>query len=522
MAATITTVPATVRWMLVTRPEAETPRWLCCALPGRCRLGSGVLVALAVMSWSGVSGANWEVTPRISVSVEATDNVTLAPRGEEESDLIGTLNPGISFRHEGPRSDTRIGYQLNARVHADETREDRITHSLRASNDLEIVREAFFLETRATRTEQATSLLAPGGLGGSTPRDNLQETTRYSISPVLRTRYGSFANQELRYTFDEIRNHRSDRSDSQGQRVDYTLDSGAAFNRPFWQLSASYQEERFDDGPTGEFGEVGATAGYRFGRSLRVFGTAGQEFNDFATTRREDDDTFWEVGVGWAPTRLTSIEARYGERFFGENRSLSVNHRSRRATYRLSYSEGISSTRRRGGSDFLGLAEQLGLTVEELFDQFTLDEVNQLLSDRGFDEALTEGFFLTRNWRGSWAYDTGRSRFGVNVFHTRRSSETRTGTGLFEDNNQRTGINASWQWEYSPRTTTELRTGFTEVEFQGDERKDEQTFIRASMSRSLGQDTSVRLSYRYQRRDSDEAANEYQENSVIGTLTRTF
>ncbi len=470
-----------------------------------------------------VLASDWEITPRISTSVEITDNATLAPRGQEESDIIGTVRPGISLRQEGPRMDTRIDYSLNARRYASESREDRTTHSLRARNDWQIIPDTFFLETRATRTENAASLLGPVGIGDSTPRANLQESTRYSISPVLRTRYGSFANQEIRYTYDEIRYHRGDRPNSDAHRAEYTLDSGAAFNRPFWQLAASYEEERYDDGIEGEFGEVSATLGYRFGRSLRLFGVVGQEYNDFPTTRDDDDGSFWEVGAGWAPTRVTNIEARYGERFFGKTRALSVDHRSRRATYRLSYNEGIGSTRERRGAQFDVLADQLGTTVDDLFDQFTLEEVALLLALAGLtDEALVEDYFFTQTWRAAWNYTTGRSVFGVNAFQTQRESETRSGFGLFQDNNRRTGVNASWQWQYGPRTTTELATGFTRTRFLGTDREDDRWYLRAGVTRELTPDLTARLSYRHQRRDSDSAANEYRENSIIGTLTKEF
>ncbi|WP_018874165.1 TIGR03016 family PEP-CTERM system-associated outer membrane protein [Thioalkalivibrio sp. ALJ1] len=494
-------------------------------------LGLGEHGVLRAGSWFVVLGlvatpalaSDWEITPRVSVSAEVTDNVLLAPRGQEESDLIGTVRPGISLRRDGPTMDTRIDYSLNDRRYLNESREGRATHSLRARNDWEIVPDTLFLEARATRTENAASLLGPVGIGGSTPRDNLQETTRYSISPVLRTRYGSFANQEIRYTYDEIRYHRSDRNNSDAHRAEYTLDSGAAFNRPFWQLAAFYEKERYEDGVEGEFSQISATAGYRFGRSLRLFGTVGEEFNDYATTRDDDDGGFWEVGAGWAPTRVTNIEARYGERFFGKTRALSVDHRSRRASYRVSYNEGIGSTRDRRGAQFDVLAEQLGTTVDDLFDQFTLDEISLLLALAGLtDEALVEDYFFTQTWRASWRYDTGRSVFGVNAFQAQRESEIRSGFGLFEDNNRRTGVNASWQWRYGPRTTTELATGYTRTRFLGTDREDDRWYLRAGVTREITPDLSARLSYRHQRQDSDSAANEYRENSIIGTLTKEF
>ncbi len=481
--------------------------------------------AAVVLAVPGSAQAvDWTFTPRVTVSAEVTDNARLAPRGQEEADLIGTVAPGFTLRGEGARSDTRIDYRMNSRFYADDTRQDRTTHTLRGRTNWELVDDTFFVDAGASRTEQAASILGPVGIGGSTPRENLQETTTYSVSPMLRTRYGSFATQEIRYTYGENLYHRSNRQDSDFHRGEYVLDSGAAFNRPFWQLAGFYEKERFEDGLEGEFGQVSGTLGYRFGRSLRLFGVVGEEFNDYATTREDDDGGFWQVGAGWAPTRVTNIEARYGERYFGKNRSLAVDHRSRRATYRLSYNEGVSSTRQRRDGPFAQLAEDIQfMSVDELLDNYSPEEIFLfLLNPELGDEAFVEGFYLTRTWRAGWSYDTGRSVFGVNLIQTERESETQTNVGLFEDNRTQRGASAFWQWRYGPRTTTLLTTGISRTDFTDSDREDDLWFLRASVSRQLTPDTSASLAYRHQRRDSNAAANEYRENAIIGTLTREF
>ena len=493
------------------------------AIAKRVPSARGWILPVLCLTSSPALAADWEVTPRISGSVEITDNVTLAPRGEESSDLIGRINPGVNLRRISPRMETRVSYRLNSRYHASESQEDRVSHHLRARSDWEVIPDTFFIEARASRRENVSSLLAPVGIDGSTPRGNLEETTRYSLSPVLRTRFGSFAEQELRYTYDEIRYHGSDRPNSDAHRVEYTLDSGAAFNRPFWQVAASHEKERFESGPEGEFSEVSGTLGYRFGRSLRLFGVAGYEDNDFPTTREDVDGGFWEVGANWAPTRVTRIDGRYGERYFGKTRAFSLDHRSRRASYRLSFNEGITSTRERRGAQFNELSQQLGMTVDELFDQFTLEEVSFLLAISGLtEEAVVANYFFTRTWRASWSYDTGRSVFGVNAFQTQRESELESGLGLFQDNRRRTGINASWQWNLGPRTTSELSTGFSNTEFLGVDREDDRWYLRASVSREITPVLTARLALRHQRRDSDSRANEYRENSIIGMLIKEF
>ncbi|WP_018863406.1 TIGR03016 family PEP-CTERM system-associated outer membrane protein [Thioalkalivibrio sp. ARh3] len=469
---------------------------------------------------------DWDFTPRVTVGAEVTDNVRLSPRGQEDADLIGHARPGFTLRRDGARNDTRVDYQLNHRRHLSESSEDRSTHMLRARNQTEVIEDTFFVDVTASRREQATSLLDPVGIGGSTPRRNIEETSYYSISPNLQNEFGTFARQDIRYTYDERRYHRSNRANSTGNRAEYTLDSGPAFDRVFWQLAGFYDRLKYEDGLEGEFSEISATLGYNVGRTVRVFGVVGEEFNDYETLRDDDDGSFWEVGVGWTPTPVTSVEARYGERFFGTTRALSATHRSRRASYSVSYSEGITSTRDRREFvffDLTQLAELEGMTSDEIFDEYTFEELQLLFTSALVtQEALIEGFYLTRSARANWRYDTGRSVFGLTGYQTRREAEFETGAGLFEDDHRRTGVIAFWELTLGPRTTTTLRSGLSRTEFLGSDREDDFFYFRASLNRQFAPDLRGSLAYRYQQRDSNTRVNEYRENSILALITKEF
>lgn len=481
-------------------------------------------VMITALAFPALANDGWDFRARLGVSTEVTDNVLLAPRGEESSDVIARISPGFDLSREGARAEMSLSYTLTSRFHLEETREDLTTHTIAGRGSIAVIPDNLFVEASVTRNVQTASLLDPIGFGDSTPRDNLAETSRYRISPYLTNRFSSIASQELRYTYDELRNHRNNDDGSRAHSVRYTLDSGPAFGRMFWQVAGQFTEERFaDDGSKGEFGTVSGTLGLRVTPTLSASVTGGEDFNDFETDRGEVEGTFWEVGLGWTPTPVTNISASYGERFFGKTRALSVDHRSRRASYRISYSEGIDSTRGRGGARFGDLADQLGIGVEDLFDQFSIEEIGLLLLLSGLDDgALTRGFFFTQDWRASWQYDTGRSTVGISAFQNRRLAESRTGLGTLEDNVERRGITATLNWALGPRTRMELGTAFTRNSFLDSDREDDLWNFRAGINRELGPRTRASLSYRYQQRESDSPVDEYRENSLLATLTREF
>ena len=56
-------------------------------------LACAVLLAMGPLS---VSASDLKVTPHLDISATYTDNVSLAPRGGEKSDLVIKVSPGVS------------------------------------------------------------------------------------------------------------------------------------------------------------------------------------------------------------------------------------------------------------------------------------------------------------------------------------------------------------------------------------------------------------------------------------------
>lgn len=54
------------------------------------------------------------MTPRLSVGTTYSDNIQLAPSGEEEGDTVLQVDPGISVRKQGGRLNLRLDYTAQA------------------------------------------------------------------------------------------------------------------------------------------------------------------------------------------------------------------------------------------------------------------------------------------------------------------------------------------------------------------------------------------------------------------------
>ena len=107
---------------------------------------SKVLLSLGCLLPLAASAADWRITPHLWVSEVYTDNVTLAPKGQRQSDLITRITPGVSVNKTGNRLKVNASYNLETLTYLRDSRRNGVNHQLNASADAEWLEE-FFLPT---------------------------------------------------------------------------------------------------------------------------------------------------------------------------------------------------------------------------------------------------------------------------------------------------------------------------------------------------------------------------------------
>ncbi|WP_200259274.1 TIGR03016 family PEP-CTERM system-associated outer membrane protein [Halorhodospira neutriphila] len=482
------------------------------------RLGAVALTVPAVAA----AETDWEFTPRVTLGAELTDNVAFAPRGEEQGDLMGLIRPGFTLSGESSRATLDLEYSWESRFHQERGDLDRSRHRLRGQGRLELLRQTAFVEGYIRRDVRADAPLQPIG------PENERETTRYRISPFLLTRYGAFAEQELRYIFDEIRYHgteRADQADLRAHRGRYRLSSGRAFDQLFWSLTAEASENRFDEERRRPIERVNteATAGYRVARSLRLGASAGQGWNRVGDGPRRDTDS-WSVNADWSPSRATTLNARYGEVTFEippetvtrERRSLTLRHRRQRATFSLSYRERVT--------DWPELERQVEVELDELLDlpRFGDDFTVSFLRRSEQDVSFTE------TWLASWRYETGRSTFGIGLLQREVDERIAFGQAGQERVDRDRRIDGLWRWGLGPYTDAILRGAYTRTDGtdrQGREVELDEWRTSVGLARDFGRRTRGIIEYRYrasERIRPRERRQERRENLISARVTMEF
>lgn len=469
-------------------------RWITCV----------VLASLA----ADAHALRWDVTPRISVGETYSDNIALDPPGEEDWDLVTEIRPGVDISGEGRRTSIDLSYSLQALFHARDGDRDRVYHQFAGASSSELVRRTVFFDASARHRQGVDDLLGPIGADNITDTGNVRDVTTLSLSPYVLNRVGSFAESTLRYSHD--RTWFEDGESTYSNTGTWRLADGPSFDRFSWSLSAMYQEIEAGERDTGTFATGSLRLGYALGRHWQVSATGGYEDNDYESAREDLSDTFWDVGVRWTPSRRTSMEARYGERYFGNTRMFSLSHRRRFTVASVSYSELITTSSQTvllpigevpiydpGCPPTVAGCEPVGEVI-----LFTDEEVNE--------------FFLDQRLTGSVTVTGNRQSVTLAGFRSEREFEVR------EQEETRTGASLSYRYRLGAGTRLQAGAGWSRNEFERVDRDDDLYNASLQLVRDIGRTLQGRVRVRHQRRDSNEPAAEYRENSATVSLTATF
>lgn len=474
----------------------------------------------------------WKVEPRIQVSETYTDNVRLASAGQEKSDFIIQINPGISLQRKGGRSDIFLDYSIQTRVYANERESNSLSNQLSARSRTEVMSDFMFFDASANVAQQNTSLLGPVGISASenTNDNNTAETRSYVISPSIRDRISSSMSYEARYQRDYVGSDSNNLSNSDSDKFFFNLRSGEAFNRFGWGLN--YVKEKVDYSSSEDYKTETTTFDGRWGLNPRfsLIGTIGYEKNDYFYIGEKPYGKFWTAGILWKPSNLTSLSLSTGKRFYGTTKALDFSRRSKRFVWTASYSEDITSTR----ENFLvrnrtpeQLNKQLEIAYPDPVQRTELINEYLAVNDQNF---FTNQVFLQKRFNSSVVYNSGKTIYIFNTFKDRRDAQTIGSVSMFlgtsdfgfSNNILQTGSSFFINYRFAPKTSVNFELGETTVEYLSTDREDTLKTINTGVSHQFSLKTSGSLNVRHVQHKSNFSIQDYKENAIIGALTITF
>jgi len=289
--------------------------------------------------------------PRLEGAIQYVQNLRLAEDGDPQIDTFGLeVAPGIYASYSSEAFTGAMDYSLIGRLW-DESDFNDIAHRLAANGEWFAVPEWLSLRGQASyRASVIDPLISAnyGRLGIFDPANSL-DVAAASISPVLSHRFNHFV-VSAQYSYGRTWFLDSGdspvgpgfvyRRDSQDQSAGFSLGRAPDAGRLSASLYYDWQRSEYDQAIPFEYERAGVSLGYPIGREFWIIGDYGLESDLTETTTQGGlDSEFWSAGLRWEPRPGTSMEARVGDRFFGESYSFSLRHRARMLELSAAYSE---------------------------------------------------------------------------------------------------------------------------------------------------------------------------------------
>ncbi len=479
----------------------------------------------------------WDFSPRLTVSETYTDNVRLGGAGiggggvgnAEGDDFITQINPGLKFTGVGRRLNISTNYRMNNLIFAKNSRY-LIRHQLNATTTAEVIKDFFFIDGAARRSQQNASALGPQAVDNANLSGNRLDLRTYNVSPYLRYRFKTFASTELRYTRGIVESSGGNAilalRNSQRDSYQFNLISGSAFRTLQWGLNYNKNIIHF----TSFNREIKmersiANLRYNLSSEFAFTATGGYEDNRFGSALRKDVSApSWTVGFFWAPTRRTDLNFAVGKRFFGDTYKGDFNHRTRLTTWSAHYVEEVTTFNQQAGAGGAGGAGGFG-GFGELGGLGGLGNLNALNS-------VNNGLFLQKRFRASVSLNGAKNTLTLAVFNISRKQLSSiendvelsdlTIAQLNRDMKQ-TGVNARWNHRISARTNASIGASYVKFRFGAINATSNNMIYNANLTRNFQPNLTGSLRYRHiQRQSGASQFGSLSANSITASLRMDF
>src|SRR5579863_7019618 len=144
---------------------------------------------------AGTEGATqppWLVVPSLGLGETWTDNVNLAPPGQQKTDLITSISPDLTVTHQSARLQSSLDFSPQILIFDLGTSSPIFQPNMLGTGHAEIVPETFFFDGSAAVSQNYVNLAAAVAPTTLTTSSNLQTTETVNASPYLVHHFGDY------------------------------------------------------------------------------------------------------------------------------------------------------------------------------------------------------------------------------------------------------------------------------------------------------------------------------------------
>lgn len=434
-----------------------------------------------------VFGANWDITPRISLGQTYTDNIFLGTDATKRSEAITEISPGFRLNADARAIDLELAYQARAIYYREQDEYNDIIHDLNSRANVILVENFFYLDAIAQINQQSSTRSSdlPPDDNITISNDRVQVTST-SISPYFKRVFANRYQGLLRYRYDDVTYNDDTIAGNQDQYLDFEFNTINARQRILeWRVLYNERKNEFDDGFVWEREHSGAELGFRISDTFTILTNGGYESNKYRPSLVKEGGSYWLAGFRWQPKSRTNLTLRLGERFYGRTGQLEFSHRSKRWTIRMTYDDSFTNSSE-------------GLLGEQD------DEGND--SGNSVNPSIVTGVYLERRAELNLNREYGRTNFNFRLFDIDRELQLST------DSETSTGAELAWDWNMTQKSSFNISLRKQTEQILGLVREDKSRTINIGYQYRIGRRGLLDINYRNLVRDSSDDNSDYEQN----------
>lgn len=489
----------------------------------------------------GAQSADLRLTTSVLGGESYNDNVNLAPKGSEKSDIITSLSPVFNLTDQSARFKLGLVYDPQVLYFA-KSASAALQQQLSGTGHAELYPELLFLDADGSIAKQFVSNAAPIGATTLTTSSNLQTVQAYDISPYVLHHYGTYASSESRYRFSQVVVGGNTVAPLQIHDLRQAISSGEYFGRLGWTVLGDTVLYKRLGGTTDPLGnttsrdDVGRVdLSYLVYQGFSLIGSVGYERVKDSTLLVEPKGILWSAGFRYQPAPYASLSFTYGRR-------LGQTDYEANATYDIGPQLKVIAAY----TELYQTGESLAAT--NLNGQLTLSQNGQLVnsltglpvSNSPFGTAISSPFgissqsFIDKRFTTSVFITRGRNYYSLGAYQDRASGATLSsgfasaativsGFGPTNGNARTLGVSANWGRQLWPDLTSNLTGNYGHTTFlDGSGRKDTFYVISGGLSYTFSATLIGRLDALRSSTISSNFQNTISDDVVTISLQKSF
>jgi uncharacterized protein (PEP-CTERM system associated) len=474
--------------------------------------GPAVALLLALALAADAAAQAFRITPRLSLEALYSDNIDLAPSGEEDDELIWVITPGVSIRQaeQGGRVKLSFDYAPQGLAYSSRQDEDTISHRLQGNATVEAVKNRLFVDARATAGQSLVTSAGRIPVDNVPVTDNRTDVYTFSIGPRWRQRLGDDAIASLSYIYDGVF-YADEGEDSTSGRWSVDLDSGAGQNR-YWNVSLDTRQVGYSEGEDTTYSRVQGTARYPIGGNWTrtIEAGLGYDLTQYLDGDVEDKGLSWNLGSTLRPTPRSTFAFGYGERYFGSNLYFNLSHRTHRTVWGARLYQEVTDARSvQLQQVYVPLVDEFG---EPIVDPLT-GEVFQVPIDQ---PTVRRESFVRNRLEGTMAAQGRRSTLSARVYAEDREYQ------LSDQDENVYGASLTLSRSLSRQDSATIGARWQQTDPDLGDLSNTLWDARLTYRHSFSTDFSGSVELRHIEQASDVDENAYTENRIRAYLTKTF